>query len=323
MAPVAALARRAWDALRPQLRSPLFWFTVLMLTVVVTAGAILFMVLTNFPFARDFPKSQKDQWIEITSQILNACFTLQALIVVVPRLIMARAAWRLWGIQRRRVDSARSVEEQEKTGSDSGSRDTEFDRRAPELATMLFGDAHVRIVPDDRSAPSPAAIAPVKGDDTDDVALGRATHPPTLIPRKTTMESGASVDTDQTAFASTDASAGAESKRAESPLNHAASASSTTTTTALTSTTTSPTIPATCPLSHAALLILLLNLNHLFQWPMAAVMWGWASDYANRPSWAVYVFLILSFTCGAVGAVGVARVVGRAGKERKGAGEGV
>uniref|UniRef100_A0A0G4GWF7 Uncharacterized protein n=1 Tax=Chromera velia CCMP2878 TaxID=1169474 RepID=A0A0G4GWF7_9ALVE len=52
--------------------------------------------------------------------------------------------------------------------------------------------------------------------------------------------------------------------------------------------------------SRKALLaiIVLLNLNCLFQYSNAVVMWGWAHDYQSRPFWMVIVFLVLSFGCG-------------------------
>lgn len=61
-------------------------FTAVMLLVIVVSGAILFMCLVGMIKFND--PSIKAAWVEITSQILNACFTLQALMVQPERLML-------------------------------------------------------------------------------------------------------------------------------------------------------------------------------------------------------------------------------------------
>ncbi|KAI8815521.1 uncharacterized protein EV422DRAFT_373989 [Fimicolochytrium jonesii] len=70
-------------------------------------------------------------------------------------------------------------------------------------------------------------------------------------------------------------------------------------------------------------------LNVLFQIPMAAAMWIWASDHSARPAWLVAVSLVASFACGAVGGLWPLWIVktrtrtkGKGGGEKKGEKEG-
>ncbi|KAJ3336186.1 hypothetical protein HDU93_003477 [Gonapodya sp. JEL0774] len=277
-----------WLALKPLLKKPSFWFTVVLITVIVVSGAILFMVLCNFPFARDFPKSQKDQWIEITSQILNACFTLQALIVVWPRLKLGAMILQLWRLRNHNTGSVDRVGDE---GTRDDPKDAVWDRRAAKLREELFGDDRIKIIRSEpirnRAVPG-GSINPVRAEKP------KRTSAPGIA-KETTTYSDSSVETDGTVVSG--------DSEATSVWPNS-----------------SRIIPLTesrhfeCSLQHASWIVLFLNLNHLFQWPMAAVMWGWATDYSNRPSWAVYVFLILSFTCGAVGGVSLARVLSAAKK---------
>lgn len=58
-------------------KKPSSWFMGFWLLIVVVSGAILFMFLVGMV---SFEKEKKNElWIEVNSQILNACFTLAAL----------------------------------------------------------------------------------------------------------------------------------------------------------------------------------------------------------------------------------------------------
>ncbi|KAI8806042.1 hypothetical protein BJ742DRAFT_870779 [Cladochytrium replicatum] len=50
-------------------------------------------------------------------------------------------------------------------------------------------------------------------------------------------------------------------------------------------------------------IIVILNLNCIFQYPLAACMWAWASNYPARPGAVVYTFLVLSFSCAMIALV--------------------
>ncbi|KAJ3219850.1 hypothetical protein HDU67_009038 [Dinochytrium kinnereticum] len=50
-------------------------------------------------------------------------------------------------------------------------------------------------------------------------------------------------------------------------------------------------------------LILILNGQCFFQWPITVAMWGWASNYPSRPGFMVYAFLPISFICSAWGGI--------------------
>jgi len=49
------------------------------------------------------------------------------------------------------------------------------------------------------------------------------------------------------------------------------------------------------------ILLILFNLNCIFQYPITAVMWGWITKQQQRPNAVVYTFLSLSFLCAAIG----------------------
>lgn len=53
-------------------------------------------------------------------------------------------------------------------------------------------------------------------------------------------------------------------------------------------------------ISRFLMILVLLNLNCLTQYPIAIVMWGWASDPKTRPSAVVYAFLPISFLTGTI-----------------------
>uniref|UniRef100_A0A0G4G905 Transmembrane protein n=1 Tax=Chromera velia CCMP2878 TaxID=1169474 RepID=A0A0G4G905_9ALVE len=57
--------------------------------------------------------------------------------------------------------------------------------------------------------------------------------------------------------------------------------------------------------------VILLNLNCLFQYPNAFAMWYWAPDPPSRPFWIVPVFLLLSFGCGFAGGINFLRQTGK------------
>eukprot|EP01124_Arcella_intermedia_P032118 TRINITY_DN7427_c0_g1_i1.p1 TRINITY_DN7427_c0_g1~~TRINITY_DN7427_c0_g1_i1.p1 ORF type:complete len:213 (-),score=38.89 TRINITY_DN7427_c0_g1_i1:55-693(-) len=48
---------------------------------------------------------------------------------------------------------------------------------------------------------------------------------------------------------------------------------------------------------------IILNLNCIFQYPMAVVMWAWIGKSSIRPGWVIFVFLPLSFLCAILGGV--------------------
>ncbi|KAI8810838.1 hypothetical protein BJ742DRAFT_160520 [Cladochytrium replicatum] len=50
-------------------------------------------------------------------------------------------------------------------------------------------------------------------------------------------------------------------------------------------------------------IIIILNLNCIFQYPLAACMWAWASNYPARPGAVVYTFLVLSFSCAMIAVI--------------------
>jgi hypothetical protein len=48
-------------------------------------------------------------------------------------------------------------------------------------------------------------------------------------------------------------------------------------------------------------ILIVQNLNCVFQWPITAMMWGY--HYKVRPFWVIPVFLPLSFGCAVIGGV--------------------
>jgi hypothetical protein len=71
------------------------------------------------------------------------------------------------------------------------------------------------------------------------------------------------------------------------------------------------------PLRTWYILILLLNFQCIFQWPITVAMWGWAPNYWERPSVIVYGFLPLSFLCGTVGGVWLGMLGGKVKRLQK------
>ncbi|KNC95937.1 uncharacterized protein SPPG_08690 [Spizellomyces punctatus DAOM BR117] len=92
--------------LRPYVTPRNVFFASLLLVIIVS-GAILFMCLVGMITFSD--KHVKDQWIEITSQILNSCFTLNALLLFPERTV---DLWLLCrGVYGRHGPSARKLED--------------------------------------------------------------------------------------------------------------------------------------------------------------------------------------------------------------------
>lgn len=67
-------------------------FAIFMLTVIIVSGAILFMCLVGMITFSS--KTTLDAWVEINSQILNACFTLQAFMVQPVRFHLFLLTWK-------------------------------------------------------------------------------------------------------------------------------------------------------------------------------------------------------------------------------------
>jgi hypothetical protein len=71
--------------IKPHL-TPLNIFNGIIMSIVVVSGAILFMVMVGMI---SFPRQEtKQEWFEINAQILNACFTLTALMVQPQRFLL-------------------------------------------------------------------------------------------------------------------------------------------------------------------------------------------------------------------------------------------
>ncbi|KAI8849363.1 hypothetical protein BC829DRAFT_416822 [Chytridium lagenaria] len=64
-------------------------------------------------------------------------------------------------------------------------------------------------------------------------------------------------------------------------------------------------------------LILILNGQCFFQWPITVAMWGWATDYKSRPGFMVFAFLPISFLCSTWGGVWLGILSGRVTKAQK------
>ncbi|KAI9094731.1 hypothetical protein DFS34DRAFT_564142, partial [Phlyctochytrium arcticum] len=60
-------------------------FITTLLLIIIVSGAILFMALVGMLSFSD--KATKDRWIEITSQILNTCFTINAILLFPSRTV--------------------------------------------------------------------------------------------------------------------------------------------------------------------------------------------------------------------------------------------
>ncbi|KAN0063463.1 hypothetical protein ACQY0O_003910 [Thecaphora frezii] len=69
------------------------------------------------------------------------------------------------------------------------------------------------------------------------------------------------------------------------------------------------------PIGTAMVVMLLLDMNSVFQCLLCAAMWGYASHYRDRPAWMTAVLIVLSFLCGIV--AGVLIVVGTERTKRK------
>ncbi|KAJ3186421.1 hypothetical protein HK101_009656 [Irineochytrium annulatum] len=66
-------------------------------------------------------------------------------------------------------------------------------------------------------------------------------------------------------------------------------------------------------------LILLLNGQCLFQWPITVAMWGWATHYQDRPGYIVGAFLPLSFLSGTIGGSWLGYLQGKVAKAKRAA----
>jgi hypothetical protein len=68
-----------WDKFKEWIRNPMNMALSVWILGVGVSGAILFMVMTGM-LNRVLPsKSQRDTWLEVNNQILNALFTLMCL----------------------------------------------------------------------------------------------------------------------------------------------------------------------------------------------------------------------------------------------------
>lgn len=72
------ILKQAYELIRNQQYTPIVVFNLVLLVIVVVSGAILFMSLVGM-IQFDSPNTLA-QWVEVNSQILNACFTITALL---------------------------------------------------------------------------------------------------------------------------------------------------------------------------------------------------------------------------------------------------
>ncbi|KAI9006907.1 hypothetical protein DFJ74DRAFT_379551 [Hyaloraphidium curvatum] len=288
------------------LSHPMNMLEFLLLLTIVASGALLVMCLLRFPFCRDWPQSQVDYWVEVCSQLLNACFTFNALRFFIPRGIQldrcvkmnkARKAgdWATYDMReaqllvpypgvvcsltpeeaeaRKAYHAARRAEEGdvplENLGKDAA------DKGASDAGTLDKAPNGALAVPAPGEKAAEAAPASPTGA-TRRVSLTRSQSLVDLAGQKTHSFEG---DPDaKEAAAEYVAALEAPVAVAEAPPAHGPP-------------------PYPIPWINMFWILMLLNMNCHFQWPMAAVMWAWAGDYGSRPFWVVALFLVLSFSC--------------------------
>ncbi|KAJ1554406.1 hypothetical protein HK405_005151 [Cladochytrium tenue] len=240
-----------------RLATPFNLFVAVDLLVIVVSGAILFMVLVKWIRPDGGSKQATDDWIEVSSQVLNAVFTLNALLTAPSRMLNA---WRLIAYHALRNRLIRASAAPINPSSETNVRARVRARHLADRLEAVYSPLRLPPLP---PAPSNPGATPTKvnadADDDDDV----------------------NNDDPTTASTSLD--------------------------------------PAVFPLFTWYSIIAFYNLNCHFQWPMAAVMWGWAADYHSRPSYLVYTFLVLSFVCGGIAGIWQAILSGRIAKARKAA----
>ncbi|KXS10829.1 hypothetical protein M427DRAFT_47779 [Gonapodya prolifera JEL478] len=274
------LLARGLRTLRPRLRDPVFWITLALVAVVVSAVFVYLAILRNWGFARDLSDDQRDRGKDYAAQALCAAFTVQALIVLRPRVRMASAVRELWRLNKAARDGVWGDTER-----------SQWTMRSEELGKLMFGTK--RVVVD-----TPAAVAGAASDKggspgVGDMAVGvgrTSKHPDGHQAMHTTVhiERLPSFEVDQT---------DQQQQQGDSDAPEGGVIRIT--------------------IVQTTFLVTLLNLNHIFQWPVQILMWAYASDHHHRPVWAVYLFIVLSFLCGVVPDVVVLRVKGRLGKVKK------
>jgi hypothetical protein len=67
------------------LHPPMNILELILMLAIIASGALLVMTILRFPFTAGWPQSQVDYWVEVCSQLLNACFTFNALRFFIPR----------------------------------------------------------------------------------------------------------------------------------------------------------------------------------------------------------------------------------------------
>ncbi|KAI9365542.1 hypothetical protein DFJ73DRAFT_956073 [Zopfochytrium polystomum] len=271
------------------LLTPFNLFVAFDATFIVVTGAILFMLLVKW--IKPATKDELDYWIEVTSQALNAIFTLNALLVAPSRTLnLYRLACYSW-ICSKAQKYAAATADADKTASpvDAAGRAIAGRPRVEPADAVQYAERIEAVY-----APMLLAARGSVSESGSTGSSGRSS--------KTLGGGGSGVasapEDDVTSALSP--SAASSSATAASPAAAAASAAL-----------------AVVPLWKWWAIIILLNLNCHLQWPMAGAMWGWATDYKNRPGWMVYTFLVLSFLAGGFGSVWMGLVAGKINKARK------
>ncbi|KAJ1336634.1 hypothetical protein BSLG_007416 [Batrachochytrium salamandrivorans] len=312
--------------IRPLL-TPWNILSVVLLLVIVVSGAILFMALVGM-LTFSSP-SIKSVWIEVNSQILNAIFTFNVLVVQPERIWLIYCSVKYWRALRRyraAVESSTSLSDNDSSNGVNSVVNNNLHKEAPSLAKppsntgpavvaacsdMALWAARIRgkvsaIYLFDGSHRD--RISPNNGHPCTDMpdALG-ASAAPTVVSVDHSHQSQTLPVAERPSFTLSmqaldtvaDTTESPPSSRVPDAALSLASPDTPHSTELLISTTSTPFVP----FWKWATILALLNGQCLFQYAIDYAMWGWATDYTRRPPYIVGLFLPLSFISGVVGVV--------------------